>query len=124
MKINKAVFTMVSLAIFSVGFAPFSFAGVVSSDEFISAEVRGERITKIEAMLTRIEVAGQLEKLGVSPDMVMQRVQNMTNEELLLLEDRIDEEIAGAGLIGVIGVVFVVLLILELVGVTDVFKSI
>ena len=37
---------------------------------------------------------------------------------------KIDQQIAGGDILAVIGIVFVVLLILELVGVTDIFKSI
>jgi hypothetical protein len=40
------------------------------------------------------------------------------------LEGSLDRQIAGGDAIAVIGVVFLVLLILELVGVTDIFKSI
>ena len=48
----------------------------------------------------------------------------MTTAELLELESRFDEQVAGGDALGVIGAVFLVLLILELVGVTDIFKSI
>lgn len=120
---KKAVFHVVSAAILLLGFAQFSVAGVVSSGDVIHAEMRGERIAKIEALLAKAEVAEQLAQLGVSTDLVLSRVQNMTDTELLELANGIDEQIAGADIVGVIGVVFIVLIILELVGVTDIFKS-
>ncbi len=41
-----------------------------------------------------------------------------------MLEAEMDRQIAGGDALSLIGAVFLVLLILELVGVTDVFKSI
>jgi len=48
----------------------------------------------------------------------------LTQAELITLESQFNEQIAGGDALAVIGAVFLVLLILELVGVTDVFKSI
>jgi hypothetical protein len=53
------------------------------------------------------------------------RVRGLTTAELLALESRIEQQVAGAGdALTLIGAVFLVLLILELLGVTDIFKSI
>jgi hypothetical protein len=60
----------------------------------------------------------------VPPQSVIERVNNMTNAELLALEGQIDEQVAGGDALAVVGIVFVVLLILEIVGVTDIFKSV
>jgi len=120
---RKAVFHLVSVALLLLGFAQFSVAGVVSSGDVVHAQMRGERIAKIEALLAEAEVAEQLTELGVSTELVLSRVQNMTDAELLDLANGIDEQIAGADIVGTVGVVFIVLIILELVGVTDIFKS-
>ena len=120
---KKAVFHLVSAAIMLLGFAQFSVAGVVSSGDVVHAQMRGERIAKIEVLLAEAEVAEQLAELGVSTELVLSRVQNMTDAELLELSSGIDEQIAGADIVGTVGVVFIVLIILELVGVTDIFKS-
>ena len=120
---KKVVFHLVSVAVLLLGFAQFSVAGVVSSGDMINAELRGERIAKVEALLAEAEVAGQLEKMGVSTELVLSRVNNLTDTELLELSRGIDEQIAGADIVSVVGVVFIVLIILELVGVTDIFKS-
>lgn len=121
--LRTTIFQLVSIAILTLGFAQFSAAGVVSTGEVINAELRGERISKIEVLLAQTEVADQLQAYGVSQSSVMERVQNMTDAELLELEISIESQVAGADVVSVIGTVFVVLLILELVGVTDIFKS-
>ena len=120
---KKAVINLVSVAILTLGFAQFAVAGVVSSSEFINAELRGERISKIETLLARDDVAMQLQQLGVSPDLVTQRVQNMSDAELLELVNGIESQVAGSDGVAIVGAVFIVLIVLELVGVTDIFKS-
>ncbi len=120
---NRAIIYLVSVAILTLGFAQFSVAGVVSSSEVINAEMRGERISRVEAFIARADVAEQLQRFGVSTDLVAQRVQNMSDAELLELVDGIENQVAGSDALAVIGVVFLVLMILELVGVTDIFKS-
>jgi hypothetical protein len=62
--------------------------------------------------------------LGVDQATVMERLNGLSTAELLELEGQIDQQVAGGDILGLIGAVFVVLLILELVGVTDIFKSI
>lgn len=121
---KRSIIQLVSIAIMSLGFAQFSAAGVIGSSDLISAEQRVERISRIETLVARADVAEQLQRFGVTPEVVSTRVQNLTDSELLELEQSIDGQIAGGtDAVGVIGVVFLVLMILELVGVTDVFKS-
>jgi hypothetical protein len=74
-------------------------------------------------LLVQDQVAKQLQAFGVDADDVSLRLQGMTTAELINLEGQLDSQIAGGGALGVIGTVFLVLLILELVGVTDIFKS-
>ena len=54
---------------------------------------------------------------------MVERLNGLSHAELLELEGQLDSQVAGGDIIGLIGAVFVVLLILELVGVTDIFKS-
>lgn len=122
--LKNFVLGVTSLAILSLGFAPASMAGVIGTEQLINAENRQEAISRIEATLLRDDVAQQLVEHGVDPDLVMARVQNLTTAELISMDGQINEQIAGGGIIGIIGAVFLVLIILELVGVTDVFKSI
>ena len=123
--IAKLVIRSFAAAIFAIGFAPWTHAGVISSGDYLSAEVRAERISEFEVFLARAEVAEQLEGYGVSQEQVFERIQNLSNQELLELQGRIDELAAGGSdLIAILGIVFVVLLVLDLVGVTDVFSSI
>ena len=121
--LKQIVLTVTSTAILSLGFAQFSVAGVIDTQQLVDVENRQDAMARIEATLLRDDVAEQLIEYGVDPDQVFARVQHMTTAELLSLDGQISEQTAGASAIGVIGAVFLVLLILELVGVTDIFKS-
>ena len=121
--LNQIVVTLVTTAVLCLGFAQPSAAGVVTTEQLIQAETRANTLSRIETTLLREDVAAQLVKHGVEPSAVLARVSNMTTNELIALDGQINEQIAGADVVGIVGAVFIVLLILELVGVTDIFKS-
>jgi hypothetical protein len=127
MKFLKArawVLRAVSISMVCLGFAQVAPAGMISTSQFVENEARVESLSRIEVLLARDDVAKQMVALGVQPQQVMERLDAMTTAELLELEARFDEQIAGGDALAIIGAVFLVLLILELVGVTDIFKSI
>ena len=122
--LRNFVVNLVSLSLLSLGLVQTSGADMIGTEQAIQSEARDARITRVETMLVRTDVASQLIKYGVDPLLVQSRVGNMTDAELLALEGSLDKQAAGGDAIAVIGVVFLVLLILELVGVTDIFKSV
>jgi len=119
------VFTvrMVSLALVTVGFIPFGHAGVIDTGYMVDSDSRVASLAHIQVMLAGDEVAKQLDALGVDRGLIAERLQGLSNAELLELEGKLDEQVAGGDVIAVVGIVFIVLMILELVGVTDIFKS-
>jgi hypothetical protein len=124
LKLRAFVLRAVSLSIVCLGFAQVAPAGMISTGQLVDNEARVESLSRIELLLARQDVAEQMVALGVEPQQVMARLDAMTTAELLELESRFDEQVAGGDALAVIGTVFLVLLILELVGVTDIFKSI
>lgn len=122
--LRSSLLHAVSLVIICSGFAQFSHAGVIETGYLVDQEVRAERIDRVERLLASDAVARQMELLGVDKALVAERIQGLSDSELLLLETEMDKQVAGGDALAVIGAVFLVLLILELVGVTDIFKSI
>jgi hypothetical protein len=122
--LRQSLLHVVSLAIVCTGFSQVSYAGVIETGYLADQEDRAASIARVEVLLASAEVARQFEKLGVDQALVAQRIQALSNTELLLLEEQMDRQVAGGDALAVIGTVFLVLLILELVGVTDIFKSI
>ena len=109
----------------TLGFAQSACAGVISTETAIQSQERTARIERITAVLERDNVQQQLVALGVEPADARQRVSSLSDSELQSLEQRMNDLPAGAdGALTVLGIVLLVLLVLELLGVTDVFKSI
>ncbi len=122
--LRSSLLQAVSLALICAGFAQYSYAGVIETGYLVDQEARAARLDRVERLLASDTVANQLESLGVDQALVAKRIQGLSDSELLLLESEMDKQVAGGDALAVIGAVFLVLLILELVGVTDVFKSI
>lgn len=113
---------VIALALASIVVVP-AHAQMVSTGDALALE-QGRLEARIEAFLLRDDVAAELAELGVSHEMAMARVANMSAAELEQVAGRIDEmPAAGDGVFVVLGVVFFVLVVLELVGVIDIFNK-
>ena len=99
-------------------------AGVIGTQQAMSAELRSAKETQVRSSLARDDVRQAMQQLGVDPVDAEARVASLSDAELLQLEGQLDRLPAGGDALAVIGVVFLVLLILELVGVTNVFNRI
>jgi hypothetical protein len=122
-KSRLLVLQLVSVALICTGFVQVSWAGAIGTEQIIEGDARATSIERIDVLLAREDVASQLQAYGVDPAVIEARVRGLTTAELLVLENRLGQQVAGGDALAVIGTVFLVLLILELVGVTDLFKS-
>ena len=123
LEVRGALLRLVSVSIICMGFAQAAPAGMIGTAYMLDDESRAASLSRIEVLLARQDVATQLEAFGVDQALVVERLNGLSHAELLELEGQLDAQVAGGDIIGLIGAVFVVLLILELVGVTDIFKS-
>ena len=96
-------------------------AAMIGTHDAIQSDQRAELIADVKAQMSRDAVRSQFIELGVSPDAVESRLDQLTDEELVSISDRLDEMPAGSGIAGALGIVLVVLLVLELLGITNVF---
>ena len=118
-----ALLRLVSVSIICMGFAQAAPAGMIGTAHMLDDESRAASLSRIEVLLAREDVGQQLEAFGVDRAVVVERLNGLSSVELLELEGQLENQVAGGDIIALIGAVFVVLLILELVGVTDIFKS-
>lgn len=123
-RLRTGLLHLTSIAIICAGLTQVSYAGVIETGYLVDQESRAASLARLDVMLASDNIARQLEALGVDKAMVAERIQSLSHTELLMLETELDRQIAGGDALALIGAVFLVLLILELVGVTDVFKSI
>lgn len=122
---SRGIFVRIlSIALVTAGFTQASWAGMVGTDYIVEANAREASLARVEALLASDDVATQLQSLGVDKAVIQDRLKGLTNTELASLAGQIDQQVAGGDALALIGAVFLVLLILELVGVTDIFKSI
>ena len=122
-KARGALMRLVSVSIICMGFAQVAPAGMIGTAYMVDEESRATSLSRIEVLLAREDVGRQLEAFGVDRALVVDRLNGLSHAELMELEGQLDEQVAGGDVVAIVGVVFIVLLILELVGVTDIFKS-
>jgi len=123
MKIGKV---LVSFALSVTLFSQVSYAQIVTTESLFEKPVAMTSHEKVMQFTARQDVMSALEKMGVEPQMVQERVASMTDEEASMVAQKIDTLPAGAdavgALIGAAVFVFVVLLITDLLGFTKVFN--
>jgi inactivated superfamily I helicase len=101
-----------------------AYAGVISTQQYLTTLDREATLVRIDAVLAREEVRSRLEQYGVDPVAADARIAALTDQELELLATELESLPAGGDLLAVVGIAFIVLLILELVGVIDIFNKI
>jgi hypothetical protein len=116
--------TVLAASLLAASLQTAARAGVISTQQYLTAIDREATLARIDAVLAREEVRSRLEHYGVDPIAAEERIAALTDQELSLLAAELENLPAGGNLLGVAGVVFIVLLILELVGVIDIFNKI
>lgn len=96
-------------------------AAMIGTEALAAAQSRQLTEQKIQAALSREDMARQLTGMGVDPAEASQRVAALSDQELASLSDRIDRLPAGGDFFGTIGAIFVILLITDILGFTKVF---
>lgn len=121
----KQIFAALIAVTLVTGTCSQAYAGVITTQQALSAEARAGTEQQVRTALARDDVRQAMGHYGVSPADADARIASLSDAELLQLQDQIDRLPAGGdGVLAVIGIVFVVLLILELVGVTNIFNRV
>ena len=84
-------------------------AGMIGTDQVVTSSQQADRTTVI-SFLSRSDVAGQLQGLGIEPSMAKERVAAMTDQEVRSLAGRINALPAG-GDISAAGVLLILVII-------------
>lgn len=116
-----AIILSVSLISLSLGNAQ---AAVVSNQQIIHKTFQADDKQALLQTITREDVKQQLLSMGVSSADIESRINQMTHEEIALLNQQVTELPAGASALGTVAFVFLVLVITDLLGATDIFPFI
>lgn len=112
---------LLAVSILFVSVQPIANAAIVSTSEMVATEQAKIDREFLLTSLEREEVRTALTSQGVDLEMAKQRVASMSDEEVRMLNQKMEEMPAGGGVVGIIIIVFLVLVITDLVGWTDVF---
>jgi hypothetical protein len=125
MRLRRTIVAITTSCFLSLGVhVTTASAGVIGTQEYLSATDRAGRIVAIQTALSRADVRSQLEQFGVKPADAAMRVASLSDEELTIVGQQMDSLPAGGdGVIAVLGIVFIVLLILEWTGVINIFRK-
>lgn len=126
--VRRLLVGVLSLSLMGTGILPaVSYAGIIGTQSMIEMEQTGTDRARIESFVEQKNVRDQMLSLGVDPAEVKERLAALTDAELSILNQNIENLPAGgdgSGVFVVIGIVFLVLLILELTGTIDIFKKV
>src|SRR5881409_2698167 len=98
------------LLIALMAWTPFQMAhaGMIGTEQFVSSASSADRTTVLN-VLSRTEVASQLQSLGINPAQAKDRAQAMSDQEISALASRLDSLPAGASSSG--GVILVIIIV-------------
>ena len=120
---KQTLATILAIAILSLSFNSLH-AARVSNEQVISQTQQLDVRTQLIDTINRADVKQQLLALGVEPEDVTSRINQMTAEEIAQLDRQIETLPAGGDLLGVLLVVFIVFVITDVIGATDIFPFI
>jgi hypothetical protein len=123
MKSNHGVAIAFTMAVM-LGMSLPATAGIVGTEQMVAQETRSQALATIDGFFAEENVASQLLDWGVAPETVKDRIDALSDAELQELAATMATDPAGGDALVVVGAVFVVLIILELIGVTNIFRSV
>lgn len=98
-------------------------AGMIGTEQILVQDESTAALSTVQNFMAREQVSAQLAVWGVAPDAIADRVAGLSETELQQLASTIEGQPAGGSALAVVGIVFVVFIILELVGITNIFRS-
>lgn len=120
---TSLIMTMLMLMI-TVPFQPI-LAAMIPTDAVNDTIAAAEARVNLKKLLSRHEVIEALISSGIDPQEATERVDSLTDAEMLAVSDKLENLPAGGSAIGVIVgallIVFLVLLFTDIMGYTDVF---
>ncbi|MCC5880070.1 MAG: PA2779 family protein [Idiomarina sp.] len=90
-----------------------AYADIVSTQDIVTEQRAGVNKAQLTEQLERADVQEQLVRYGVDPQEALERINSMTNEEILELTANIDELPAGANAVVVILLVFIIWILIR-----------
>ncbi|GJM11684.1 MAG: hypothetical protein DHS20C12_00870 [Pseudohongiella sp.] len=123
-KFKKIVSTITIASVLAMGLQSATFADVVTTEQLVESSSLESKRNQVNAFMARGDVKQQLQKLGVSEQTIDQRLNSLTDSEILEMHNQIEDLPAGEGFFGGVIAILVILMLLDMAGVTDIFPRI
>lgn len=121
--LQRLLSMLLSLSLIILPIVPAQAALVGNAELFGSAATSADRTLLIEA-LDRDSARQQLAALGISQEQAMERIAQMTDQEIVQLNQQLADLPAGGDFLGVVVLIFIVFIITDVIGATDIFPFI
>lgn len=99
-------------------------AAMIGNEQIINQHQQGQTRDSLQQLLQQQSARQQLQALGVSPDLLKNRIDSLTDSELARINRHVDTLDAGGNILGILLVIFVVFVITDVIGATDIFPFI
>ena len=99
-------------------------AGMVETSQFAAEVSMQEQRTALVDLMTREDVAAELNAMGVDLGTAKDRVASLSDADIRQLHNKLDQLPAGSGAAGTVLVVLLILILLDIAGVTDIFPKV
>jgi hypothetical protein len=99
-------------------------AAMIGNKQVINQHQQGQTRDSLQQLLEQQSARQQLQALGVSPDLVKNRIDSLTDSELARINRHVDTLDAGGNILGILLVIFIVFIITDVIGATDIFPFI
>lgn len=124
MKIGHRVTSFIlSIFLINLSFGTAT-AGMIGNTAIMAQSEQGTERQALIQQLQRSEVREQLLSMGVQPEAVERRIQQLSETEVAQLNQQIANAPAGSGVIELLVLVFLVFVITDVIGATDIFPFI
>ncbi len=124
MKIGHRVTSFIlSIFLINLSFGTAT-AGMIGNTAIMAQSEQGTERQVLIQQLQRSEVREQLLSMGVQPEAVERRIQQLSETEVAQLNQQIANAPAGSGVIELLVLVFLVFVITDVIGATDIFPFI
>ena len=119
---SRFIASLLISSILFISVQPAVNAAIVSTSDLVAQQQSQIDKASLLKSFDRKDVQMALASKGVDINIAKLRVASMTNEEVQLLNAKIDSLPAAGDIVGTLGFILVILLITDLLGVTDVYS--
>ncbi len=117
--LKRLLSTLLSLSLILLPLGPVQ-AAMIGNSQLLNGPSDNLR-AELSQALEREQVRGQLSQLGVDAETVKLRLAQMTDQEIVSLNERLGELPAGGDAVGVILFLLVLFIVTDAIGATDIF---